>query len=78
MDNKDKGIRRMAIWTITVFATVFSIVMAVLWLFFWPYTGDRLQAISLSLSSGAPIYLVVGFLCIATFFGYHFFTNRKK
>ncbi len=78
MDNKDKRIRRMALWTITVFATVFSLIMAVLWLFFWPYTGDRLEAIILSLRSGAPIYLVVGFLCIATFVGYQYFANRKK
>jgi Na+-driven multidrug efflux pump len=78
MDNKDKRVRRMAIWTITVFATVFSVIMAALWLFFWPSTGDRLQAVSLSLNSGAPIYLVVGFLCIATYFGYQFFANRKK
>ena len=78
MDSRDKRTRRMAIWTITVFATVFSVIMAVFWLFFWPTTGDRLEAISLSLGSGAPIFLVVGFLCLATYFGYHMFISRKK
>jgi hypothetical protein len=68
----------MAIWTITVFATVFSIIMALMWLLFWPSTGDRITAVTLALRAGAPIFLVVGFLCLATFIAYQFFAGRKK
>jgi uncharacterized RDD family membrane protein YckC len=71
MDEKKKKLNRMAIWTITIFATVFAIVLAVLWL----VSGGSLGT---ALTAGWPILLLVAVICIVVYFGYRFILLRKK
>jgi hypothetical protein len=78
MDDRKKRMRRMAVWTITVFATVFSVTMALLWLVVWPLSGERINSVGMALSIGWPIYLVVGLFCIAAFIAYRLYLDRKK
>ncbi|MBN2388072.1 MAG: hypothetical protein JXB85_13730 [Anaerolineales bacterium] len=78
MTDEKKKIHRMATWTITIFATVFSVVIATLWLIVYPVAETPLQGILIAIGSGWPIYVSVGLFCIATFIAYRLYLNRKK
>jgi hypothetical protein len=71
MDDNKKKLNRMAIWMITIFATVFAIVLAVLWLVGGGSLGTAFAA-------GWPILLLVAVICLATYFGYRIILLRKK
>jgi hypothetical protein len=77
MDNKKK-LARMAIWTIAVFATIFAVVMAVLWMPLFNSGVPAFAAIGQAFAAGWVIFLVVAVLCVAVYFGYKFYLNRKK
>ena len=79
MDDKTKKLKRMATWTIAVFATIFAITTAVIWLVKFPTTsGSSWNVIGAVLSTGWLIYLVVAVLCLAFYFGYKIILDRKK
>jgi hypothetical protein len=71
VDEKKKKLNRMAIWMITIFAPVFAIVLAVLWLVSKGSLGT-------AFASGWPILLLVAVICLATYFGYRIVLLRKK
>ncbi|MEZ0395912.1 MAG: hypothetical protein ABWK53_05740 [Anaerolineales bacterium] len=77
MDDSKKRIQRMAVWTVTVFATVFSVTMALFWLLVWPLADSPLQRLWLALSFGWPVFLLSGGLCAAVFFIYRRFWSKK-
>jgi len=78
MDDKEKKIKRMAVWTIAIFATIFASVMAALWIVI--FTGGKSAGAALRQAFGAgwPILLVDLVLCAGVYFGYTYFINRKK
>lgn len=77
MDDTKRRIQRMAVWTVTVFATVFSVTMTLLWMLFSPLGGTPLQGIWLALSFGWPVFLASAGLCAGAFFLYRFLIHRK-
>ncbi|HTX91886.1 MAG TPA: hypothetical protein VMC09_11795 [Anaerolineales bacterium] len=79
MDEKTKKLKKMATWTIAVFATVFALATAAVWLVKFPTTGgSRWTVLGAVLASSWLIYLVAAVLCVAAYFGYGFYLNRKK
>jgi len=75
MDEKQKKLKRMAIWLIAVFATVFAVVMAL----FWLLTGSAgFSSIGMAFRYGWSIFAIVGVLCILIYFIYKGFLGRKK
>ena len=78
MDNKKK-LARMATWTIAVFATVFAVATAAIWLVYYPVTaGSSWNVIGSVLAAGWLIYLVAAVACLAFYFGYKIILDRKK
>ena len=79
MDNRKRNLNRMATWTITVFATAFAVVMSVMWLLKYPTTpGSSLQVVTAVLSAVWLIVVITALLCIATYFSYSYYLNRKR
>ena len=70
MDNKKK-LRRMAIWMIAVFAAAFAIVLTVLYLV-------AKGSIGLALAGGWWLILILAVVCLAAYYGYKLYLNRKK
>jgi hypothetical protein len=79
MDDKVKKLKKMATWTIAVFATVFAVFMALFWLLNYPVTGGSpWNVLKAALTSGWIVFLIDAVLCIATYFGYKLYLDRKK
>jgi amino acid transporter len=78
MNDKSKQLKKMAIWTIVVFATIFAIVTTVLWMPLFNAGASAFAAIGQALVSGWLIYLIVAVLCFAAYFGYKTYLGRKK
>jgi membrane protease YdiL (CAAX protease family) len=78
MDEKSKKMKRMAIWAFAVFAAVFAIVMAVLWIPLYNGGASAVTAIGQAFAAGWVFILVVAVLCIGTYFGYKVYLNNKK
>lgn len=79
MDDSKRKTQRMAVWTITVFATVFSVTMTLFWLLVGPLADSLLQRLWLTILAGWPIFLSTAGLCAAAFFVYcRFFPERKR
>jgi hypothetical protein len=79
MDEKTKKLRKMAIWTIAVFATVFAVFMALFWMINYPLSnGSAIDVLLSSLGAGWPIFLIDAVLCLLAYFGYKLYLDRKK
>ena len=78
MDEKKKKLRRMAVWTIAVFATIFAITFAVLWLPVLPISKTGLSAIGSIFSEAWLIILLDLVLCGGAYLGYKFYLDKKK
>jgi hypothetical protein len=78
MNDNSKKLKKMATWTIAVFATIFAVVMAVLWIPLFSAGVSASDAIGQAFSAGWLIFVVVAVLCIAEYFGYKFYLNRMK
>lgn len=75
MDEKTRKLRRMAMWLIAVFSTIFAITMALL----WQLTGGAgLNSVWMAFERGWLIYVVVGAFCLITYYAYKFYLDRKK
>lgn len=77
MDEKKKKLKKMATWTIAIFATVFAVTFAVLWLVNYPLSTGSLDAIGKVFATGWPILVADLVLCVLVYAGYSFFTNKK-
>jgi hypothetical protein len=79
MNDKQKQLKKMATWTISVFATVFAVTMAVIWLVKYPTTsGSTWNVLGAVLSTGWLIFVVAAVLCLLAYIGYKFYLDRKK
>lgn len=78
MNDKSKKLKKMATWTIAVFATIFAVVMAVLWIPLFNAGASAFAAVGQAFAAGWLIFVVVAILCIAVYFGYKAYLGRKK
>ncbi|MGD0752252.1 MAG: hypothetical protein ABSA23_12695 [Anaerolineales bacterium] len=79
MDEKKSKLRRMAVWTIVVFAAIFASVLAALWMALYNMgTVSASGAVGQAFGSGWPILLIDLVLCAGAFFVYRYFLNRQK
>jgi hypothetical protein len=78
MDEKAKKLKKMATWTIAIFATIFAVTFAILWIPFYQTNGAALAAIGGIFSEAWVIILLDLVLCLGTYFGYKLYLDRKK
>jgi cytochrome b subunit of formate dehydrogenase len=78
MDDKKKKLRKMATWTIAVFATIFAVTFAVLWLPVFKLSSSALSAIGTIFSEAWLIILVDLVLCVGAYVGYKLYLDSKK
>jgi hypothetical protein len=78
MDDKTKKLKRMATWTIAVFATIFAVTFVVLWLPLYKMSGSALSAVGEAFAAGWLVLLVELVLCAGGYFGYKLYMDRKK
>lgn len=76
MDEKKLKLRRMASWTIAIFATIFAITFAVLWLI--NFQGSGLKTVGTIFGQAWLIILVDLVLCAGAFVGYKLYLDSKK
>jgi hypothetical protein len=78
MDEKKLKLRKMATWTIAVFATIFAVTFAVLWLVSYQGSGSAIGTIG-SIFKNAWLILTLDLvLCAGAFVGYRFYLDAKK
>ncbi len=77
MDEKKTKLKKMATWTITVFAAVFAITFAVLWLLNYPISASGIETIGHIFAAGWPILLADLVLCLLVYGGYWLHLNKK-
>ena len=79
MDEKKSKLRRMAVWTIAIFATIFASVLAALWVALYNIGGgSAFAALGQAFGTGWPILLIDLILCAGVYFGYRYFLNHQK
>jgi len=78
MDEKKAKLRKMAVWAITVFAAVFAVTFAVLWLMNYPLSTSAMDTIGNIFATGWPILLAAFVLCVLAYGGYWLYLNKKK
>jgi len=78
MDEKSKKLKKMVTWIVAVFATIFAIVMAVLWIPLYGVSGSAFGAIGQAFAAGWMMILLDLVLCVGTYLGYSYYVNRKK
>ena len=74
--NADK-LKKMATWTVAIFATIFAVVMAVLWIQQYG-AGTTFTALGQAFAEGWLMILIALVLCAGTYLGYYLYINRKK
>lgn len=77
MDNSKK-LKRMAIWTVAVFATVFAVVLSILWIPLFNSGASALGAVGQAFAEGWLIFVIALILCIGTYVGYSLYLKNKK
>ena len=78
MNENTKKLKRMAIWTVAIFATVFAVVMAILWIPLFNGGASAFGAIGQALAAGWLIILIALVLCVSTYVGYSYYLKSKK
>ena len=78
MDEKKKKLRKMATWTTAVFATIFAVTFAVLWLPVYNISSSAISAIGTIFSQAWLIIVIDLVLCGGAFLGYKFYLDSKK
>lgn len=78
MDDKKKKLKKMATWTMAIFATIFAVTIVVLWLPLYNAGAGALGAIGQAFAAGWPVLLVDLVLCAGVYFGYKFLLDKKK
>ncbi len=78
MNNNATKIKKMATWTVAIFATVFAVVMAVLWIQLYGAGTPALKALGQAFGEGWVIILVALVLCAGTYIAYYLYISRKK
>ena len=78
MDEKNIKLRKMAAWTIAIFATILAIAFAVLWLPIYPQSNNAMAALGQVFASGWLVLVLDLVLCAGVYFGYRYFVNSQR
>jgi hypothetical protein len=79
MEEKKTKLRKMAVWTIVIFAAIFASVLAALWVALYNVQAASAPvALGQAFGSGWPILLIDLVLCAGAYFGYSYYLNRQK
>ena len=79
MDEKKSKLKRMAVWTIVIFAAIFASVLAALWVaLFNMGSVSPSGALGQAFGSGWPILLIDLVLYAGVYFGFSYFLNHQK
>jgi uncharacterized membrane protein len=78
MNEKSKQLKRMATWTAAVFATIFAVVMTVLWIPLFNAGATAFEAIGKAFTEGWLLIVISLVLCVGAYMGYSMYINRKK
>jgi membrane protease YdiL (CAAX protease family) len=78
VNNNTNKLKKMATWTIAIFATIFAVVMAVLWIQLYGSGSPAISALGQALAAGWVMILIALVLCAGTYIGYSIYINRKK
>lgn len=71
-------LKNMATWTVAIFATIFAVVMAVLWMQVYGAGSPAFTALGQAFAEGWLMILIALVLCAGTYLGYFLYVNRKK
>jgi membrane protease YdiL (CAAX protease family) len=78
MNEKSKKLKRMATWTAAVFATIFAVVMTVLWIPIFNSGVSAFAAIGQAFAAGWVLILISLVLCAGVYAGYTLYVNNQK
>jgi hypothetical protein len=78
MDEKKKKLKRMATWTVAIFATIFAVTFAVLWMLNYKLSSTGLSTIGAIFSEAWLIILLDLVLCVGVYVGYKLYLDKKK
>jgi hypothetical protein len=78
MDEQKMKLKKMATWTIAVFATVFAVTFAVLWLPLYPTSTSALDTVGKVFAQAWKIVLADLVLCILAYMAYSVYLKNKK
>ena len=78
MNNNSNKLKKMATWTVAIFATIFAVVMAVLWIQLYGAGTPALKVLGQAFAEGWVMILTALVLCAGTYYGYNLYVNRKK
>ena len=79
MNDTKKKLSKMATWTVAVFATIFAVAAAVMWLVYYPTTaGSSWNVLGAVMKAGWPIFVLDIVLCVGVYFGYKLYLGRKQ
>jgi cytochrome b subunit of formate dehydrogenase len=78
MDDKKKKLRKMATWTVALFATIFAVTFAILWLPTYPQSKSALDAIGSVFSQAWLVIVLALVLCAGSYIGYKVYLDGKK
>ncbi len=78
MTENKKQLKKMATWTIAVFATIFAVTFATLWLVNYPLSSSAMDAIGKVFSAGWMILLADLVLCVLAYVIYSLYLKNKK
>ena len=78
MDDKKKKLKKMASWTVAVFATIFAVTFAVLWMPNYKLSSTGLSTIGAIFSEAWLLILLDLVLCVGAYLGYKLFLDNKK
>ena len=77
MDDKKAKLKKMAIWTITIFGAILAVAFGVLWLLNQA-AGSKTAVLGQVFKTGWPILLIDLVLCGGVYVVYNLVVNRKK
>ena len=78
MDEKNIKLRKMAAWTIAIFATILAIAFALLWLPIYPQSNNAMAALGQVFASGWLVLVLDHVLCAGVYFGNRYFVNSQR
>jgi hypothetical protein len=78
MDETKAKLKRMALWTTAIFASIFAVTFTILWLPIYPISGKAVPALGQVFAAGWPILVLDLVLCAGVYFSYKFYLTRQK
>jgi zinc transporter ZupT len=78
VNDQSKKLKRMATWTAAVFATIFAVVMTVLWIPLYNAGSSPFAAIGQAFAAGWLLILAALILCAGAYLGYSLYVRSKK